>query len=215
MSVNPYVPLIAAAVGPVIGLLVGGTKAFLGAPGRRRKKMLANIDFIEHLRGYEEQEQITFAPDVLTRAHADLARNARLYTDRNSWQWIIAFPLVYICFFLVFGYTELFLQGVLMHYGFLSGEVFVGWPVALQLLGLLLFLWVLVAGLSILAMDTMRSSKESFVDRDHHLVPPSSQGLVQPRGSEWVFRKRKGEDQKKGKDRGRHSRKGAGSNNDS
>lgn len=216
MSANPYVPLIAAAVPPVLTLLIGGAKAFLGSAGRRRKKMLANMELIERLRGYEDQEGITFAPDVLARAHADLARNTRLYTDRNSWKWIIASSLVYIGFFLVYGYLELFLQELLVHFGLLSSEALVGWTVALRLLGVLLFLWVLVVLLSILLMDTSRSNKEAFGGREHHLVPPSGSELVLPTGSEWVFlKKRKGKDKKKGKDKGRHSRKGAGSNNDS
>lgn len=112
-ATTPGLAIGIAAVAPTVTVLIAIVRAVLNTNSRRRKKVLANLDFVSRLRDYEAKDHVTLSPHVFDRAHADLARSARLYVDRESWKWVLAYLLVYGSFINVFAtFVSLLIQGM-------------------------------------------------------------------------------------------------------
>lgn len=183
-STNPGLALGIAAVAPTVTALIAILRAVLNTNSRRRKKVLANLDFVSRLRDYEAKDHVTLSPHVFDRAHAELARSTRLYVDRESWKWVLAYLLVYGSFINVLAtFVSLLIQG--MYWA-------LRWQLPQDVLAPLK-LSTTVSSVAILAVAAVvclwfafevswGESANEFEDRDNHLVPRPGTALTRPVG---------------------------------
>jgi len=183
-ATTPGLAIGIAAVAPPVTALIAIVRAVLNTNSRRRKKVLANLDFVSRLRDYEAKDHVTLSPHVFDRAHADLARSARLYVDRESWKWVLAYLLVYGSFINVFAtFVSLLIQG--MYWA-------LRWQLPQDVLAPLK-LSATVSSVAILAVAAVvclwfafeaswGESANEFKDRDNHLVPRPGPALARPVG---------------------------------
>lgn len=184
LTSEPWIRVGLAILPAVAAALVATLRSLLSGNKGRRKKVLANLDFISRLREYEIKDKVTLSPHVFDRAHADLARSIRIYVDRNSWQWIGAFLLMYAALLNVFVYTVALLVKASGWVSFVDSTR-ADLPSLNSISTLLSFIVVLGAFAMFLALHisaTWSESLDAFKDRDNHLVPRQGPGLVRPLG---------------------------------
>ena len=179
---DPWVALGIAATPAVATAIVASPRSVLSGENRRRKKVLTNLDFISRLRDYEAKDHVTLSPHVFDRAHADLARSTRLYVDRNSWQWIGAFFLMYGALMNVAGNTTVVLIKTLGLGGFisLSQADLPAVRAGINVLSAAVIVGSVAMGFAFLISATWSDSVGAFTDRDNHLVPRPGPALLRP-----------------------------------
>lgn len=181
---NPWVLVGVATVAPVVTALVAVMRSLLPRTARRRKNVLANLEFIAYLRTFEEESGVVLSSHVHDRARADLARSARLYVDRDSWKWIMAFPVVYCSFISALAYTCAVGAEVAVCLSLFEPEAEL--LTSLKLVSLVFSVatlgWVVVLALFLGVAATRGEVLDEFQDREGHLVPRAGPALVRPVG---------------------------------
>ncbi|MXN63193.1 hypothetical protein GR184_11435 [Bacillus sp. BGMRC0062] len=191
-TANPWVLVGVATVAPIVTALVALLRTLLASTARKRKNVLANLEFIERLRGYENDLGVVLSPDVHDRARADLAHSTRLFVDRNSWQWTLAFPLVYGAFINVFAYCVIFALKVCFYLGLMEQEkeVLDSLGVVITVFSLAVIAWTVLFGTWLAVVSTRDEVVNIFKDRDNHLAPRPGPGLARPVGKPIPSRRR-------------------------
>lgn len=179
---NPWVAVGIATVPPLVTAIVALARSAVVSTTRKRKNVLADMDFIARLHAYEAANDVRFAPDVLSRSHADLARHVRLYVDRNSWQWFVSFPLVYGSFINMFGYLLASLIKLLAWVADFhpSPDDLPSLQLVITVSSVVVVIWASSVGAMFMGARTWAESVEAFEGREGHLVPVRGPGLTRP-----------------------------------
>lgn len=181
-TTNPWVLVGVATVAPIATALVAALRVLVAGLSRRRKAMLTNMEFVGRLRDYEDRTGTTLPSDVHDRARTDLARSARLYVDRNSWQWLMSFPIVYFSLISVLAYTVAAALKVGMWFGLVENDpsVFDSLSLAVYMFSGMVIVWLAFLALWFGVVSTWREGSSMFTERDDHLVPRPGPALERP-----------------------------------
>lgn len=181
-TTNPWVLVGVATVAPIATALVAALRVLVAGLSRRRKAMLTNMEFVGRLRDYEDRTGTTLPSDVHDRARTDLARSARLYVDRNSWQWLMSFPIVYFSLISVLAYTVAAALKVGMWFGLVENDpsVFDSLSLAVYMFSGMVIVWLVFLALWFGVVSTWREGSSMFTERDDHLVPRPGPALERP-----------------------------------
>lgn len=182
VTTSPWFFIGVAAVAPIVTALVAALRALVACVPRRRKAMLTNMEFVGRLRDYEDRTGTTLPSDVHDRARTDLARSARLYVDRNSWQWMMSFPIVYFSLINAVAYTfAVGLKGGVW-LGLVENDpsMFDSLSLAVNMFSGVVIVWLALLALWFFAVGTWREASSMFTERDDHLVPRPGPSLERP-----------------------------------
>lgn len=181
-TTNPWFLVGVAAVAPIVTALVAALRVLVAGVSRRRNAMLTNMEFVGRLRDYEDRTGTTLPSDVHDRARADLARSARLYVDRNSWQWMMSFPLLYFSLINATAYTVAVLLKGGVWLGLVESDpsMFDSLSLAVYMFSGVVIVWLLLLTFAFGVVSTRREGSSMFTERDDHLVPRPGPALERP-----------------------------------